>query len=134
MLPDPKMIWEDGPFPYDALAPAGVHSDSDMQQVKDAFYDLIEHGERSQETRIAWNALRNVNERLWVDFFLHWMSAGQIVDILQKHATKLGVSADGAEYEPGTNTESRMSPVLSEPLKDFDDQVQGLLNEIECEA
>jgi hypothetical protein len=134
MLPDPKMIWKEGRFPYDALAPVGVHPDSDMQHVKDAFYELIERGERSQETRVAWNALRNVNERLWVDLFLHGLSADQIADVLQQNAAALEIPTDQAEIEPPDAALTVLPAALARPLDGFDDQLPKVFAEIVFET
>jgi hypothetical protein len=134
MLPDPKMSWKDGRFPYDALAAVGVHPDSDMQQVKDAFYELIERGERSQESRVAWNALRNVQERLWVDLFLHSLSADQIAKILEQNAAALDLPTDSAADKSPAVARDALPAALACPLDGFDDQIPQVFAEIEFET
>jgi hypothetical protein len=62
--------WEYGVSPYDALAPAGITPDSTQRDLQDASYTLIEQGLWTPERRAAWDELRRVEGRLWVDFFL----------------------------------------------------------------
>jgi hypothetical protein len=70
MLQDPWMQWE-GPFPYEALAPAYVTPESSMEEVKQAFFTLMAWGGMPPEVRQAWDALRLVPRRLFVDLFLY---------------------------------------------------------------
>jgi hypothetical protein len=70
MLKDPLTGW-DGPFPYDALAPAGITPAASMKQVVDASFDLMAQGAMSPEVREAWDQLRIPRRRLFVDFFLY---------------------------------------------------------------
>jgi hypothetical protein len=68
---DPLMRWEEGIFPYDALAEVGITPASSMRAIQDASYSLIEQGLWTREKRAAWDELRRVEDRLWIDFFLY---------------------------------------------------------------
>ena len=69
MLKDPLLRWT-GPFPYDALAPAGITPGSSQREILDASFVLMEKGLMTPEVRQAWDELRRVPRRLVVDFFL----------------------------------------------------------------
>lgn len=70
MLKDPLLRWS-GPFPYDALAPAGITPDSTTREILDASFDLMVQGRMTPEVRQAWDELRRVPQRLVIDFFLY---------------------------------------------------------------
>lgn len=77
LLRDPDLPW-DGPFPYDYLAErlaaigaAPIGPDSPAEVIKDAFFDLMAGGPPPQDARIAWDALRRIEDRLVIDFFLY---------------------------------------------------------------
>jgi hypothetical protein len=70
MLSDPQLPW-DGPFPYDALARAGITPLSPMKAVVDASYDLMFENAMTPEIRRSWDQLRLPQERLFVDFSLY---------------------------------------------------------------
>lgn len=70
MVKDPLMVWPGG-FPYDLLAEAGITPQSSMQEVKDALYHFMKQGAVPPEIREAWDQLRMVEKRLWVDMFLY---------------------------------------------------------------
>jgi hypothetical protein len=67
---EPLIPWEHDISPYDALAPGGITPHSRQREIQDASYTLIEHGLWTPEKRAAWDELRRVEGRLWVDFFL----------------------------------------------------------------
>lgn len=78
MLADPEMIWEDDDFPYDALRAAAITPDSTQGEIRDASFVLIEQGTWTGETRRAWDRLRMIENRLWVDFLLYEGSSSEI--------------------------------------------------------
>jgi hypothetical protein len=69
MRKDSLISWEDG-FPYDLLAPAGIHPASTMQEIRDASFSLMAQGAMTPEIRNAWDTLRRSERRLAVDFFI----------------------------------------------------------------
>ncbi|MEW6733848.1 MAG: hypothetical protein AB1489_21155, partial [Acidobacteriota bacterium] len=71
MIKDPLTQWENDLFPYDALATVGITPQSSMKAVLEAAGDLIEGGLWSPDKRIAWDELRTVERRLWVDLFMY---------------------------------------------------------------
>ena len=79
MLKDPLLTWPTGTFPYDALAAANITPASDMRQVMDAIYVLVEQGFRTTETELAWDELRIAQKRLWVDLFLYRTKVEEIL-------------------------------------------------------
>jgi hypothetical protein len=81
MLKDPLLTWPSGPFPYDALA-AKITPASNMQEIKDAFYELVEQGLWNREAQLAWDELRFVEKRLWVDLFLFPITLEELVATL----------------------------------------------------
>lgn len=70
MMVDPLIRWK-GTFPYIALAQAGIHPHSTLQEVKDASFELMVQGKMTPDIRAAWDELRVKRRRLLVDFFLH---------------------------------------------------------------
>jgi hypothetical protein len=70
MKPELLPPWKHGASPYDVLAPAGITLDSRQREIQDASYTLIEQGLWTPEKRMAWDELRRIEGRLWVDFFL----------------------------------------------------------------
>src|SRR5215216_3579118 len=82
MLKDPLLTWPTGPFPYDALSAANITPASDMREVMDAIYVLVEQGLRTTETELAWDELRIVQKRLWVDLFLYPITVEEILATL----------------------------------------------------
>lgn len=61
MLNDPLMEWEDGPFPYDALAEGGVTPAASMEQVREAAMNLMAQGRFHRAQRAAWDELRHLD-------------------------------------------------------------------------
>ncbi len=70
LLKDPRFHWS-GIFPYDALEPAGVYSDSSLRDVLDASFELMTQGQMTPEVRQAWDDLRHPDRRLLLDFLLY---------------------------------------------------------------
>lgn len=83
MIKDPLMQWESDLFPYDAMVEAGITPESGMKQILEAAGDLIEKGLWSQQKRMAWDELRTIERRLWVDFFLYPVDADHIIQALE---------------------------------------------------
>ena len=83
MRKDPWMQWEEGVFPYDALAKAGVTPDSSMKAVREDALHLMAQGAFSRSQRAAWDELRQVERRLWVDIWLHLFSDEDLAGTLQ---------------------------------------------------
>jgi hypothetical protein len=79
MLRDPLIKWN-GPFPYDVLAIASITPESDMKAVREASYDLMSQGLMTAEARQAWDELRLVPRRLFVDFFLYPVDLSAEID------------------------------------------------------
>jgi hypothetical protein len=63
VIEDPLTAWEDGPFPYDAVAAAGVTPWTSQARVE-------ELAAGSQSPR-AWDELRTVRRRLLADLMLY---------------------------------------------------------------
>ena len=77
LVKDPHLPW-DGPFPYDhlsaRLAQSGarpVGPESTATEIKDSFFDIMGTGQVEHADRVAWDALRRLDERLVVDFFMY---------------------------------------------------------------
>ncbi len=70
VLKDPAIQW-DGLFPYDVLAEVGITPDSSMEAIREASFDLMAQGKMTPEARQAWDELRLIPRRLFVDFFLY---------------------------------------------------------------
>ena len=87
------MQWTEEASPYDALSEAGITRASTMKQVLEAAADLIEQGLWTSDKRAAWDDLRTVERRLWVDFFCYPATTEEIIDAL----------ADFCGEQPGSN-------------------------------
>jgi len=83
MLKDPWLKWESGGCPYEALSNANIMVDSNMNHINDAPFDLIVQGLWTNEARLAWDQLRTVEKRLWVDFLLYPWTAEEILGCLE---------------------------------------------------
>lgn len=83
MLKDPLMIWASGSFPYDELSAGEITPESSMDQVQDAPFALIEQGQWNTEKRRAWEQLRTVEKRLWIDFLLYPWTTEEIMVVLE---------------------------------------------------
>lgn len=113
MLKDPWMEWEDGIFPYDILAATGVTPDSSMPEIRETALRLMAQGEFSRARRAAWDELRHVERRLWLDLWLHIFSSEEIAEALEVMQAK-------AEPVPAIpETEHLLSPNL-EDLKNME--------------
>lgn len=70
MNKDIETTWE-GMFPYDLLTPAGITSRSSMNEIQQAmFFFMNQDISQRRKIRPAWDQLRRVERRLFVDFFL----------------------------------------------------------------
>ncbi|WP_447040677.1 hypothetical protein [Streptomyces sp. DSM 118878] len=70
MIKDPEASWE-GPFPYDALAPAGVTPWTTHADMRDVSFELLARHLMTPVTQQAWDELRGVRRRLLVDLLLY---------------------------------------------------------------
>ncbi|QEU91090.1 hypothetical protein [Streptomyces kanamyceticus] len=70
MIKDPSASW-DGPFPYDALAPAGVTPWTTHADMRDVSFELLARHLMTPVTQQAWDELRTVRRRLLVDLLLY---------------------------------------------------------------
>ncbi|WP_223777495.1 hypothetical protein [Streptomyces sp. 135] len=70
MIKDPDASWE-GPFPYDALAPAGVTPWTTHAEMRDVSFELLARHLMTPVTQQAWDELRGVRRRLLVDLLLY---------------------------------------------------------------
>jgi hypothetical protein len=117
MLKDPLMNWPTGAFPYDALAAAKIMPESRMSQVRDAWCELAEQGLWTDEPRSAWEELRTVPKRLWVDLFLYPVTVNEII---------LSVTNAGEQQEAELLTKE-----IDGMLKRDLDELQILVRELE---
>lgn len=69
-MKDPLALW-DGPFPYDVFADAGISPKSTHAEVKNVTYALMRNNQFTQEAQAAWNELRLLDRRLFVDLFVY---------------------------------------------------------------
>lgn len=69
-MKDPLTEW-DGPFPYDVFADIGISPDSPHKDVQDASFALLRENRLTPEARVAWDELRHIDRRLFVDLFLY---------------------------------------------------------------
>ena len=65
---DVDLSWNDG-FPYDVLAEYGITPFSTISEVQDVEFSIP--GDRTADTRNAVFELEEVENRLFVDFFLY---------------------------------------------------------------
>ncbi|MGV9877813.1 hypothetical protein [Streptomyces sp. NPDC003006] len=70
MIKDPDASWE-GPFPYDALAPAGVTPWTTHADMRDVSFELLARHLMTPVTQQAWDELRGVRRRMLVDLLLY---------------------------------------------------------------
>ncbi|WP_030779577.1 hypothetical protein [Streptomyces sp. NRRL S-920] len=70
MIKDPDASWE-GPFPYDALAPAGVTPWTTHADMRDVSFELLARHLMTPVTQQAWDELRVVRRRMLVDLLLY---------------------------------------------------------------
>ncbi|MFE0178110.1 hypothetical protein ACFWZ2_37955 [Streptomyces sp. NPDC059002] len=70
MIKDPSASG-DGPFPYDALAPAGVTPWTSHADMQDVSFELLARHLMTPVTQQAWDELRTVRRRLLVDLLLY---------------------------------------------------------------
>jgi hypothetical protein len=70
MLKDPFMAWA-GPFPYDLLKQVGVTPQLPHEEMLDVSFELATQGLLSPEANQAWEELRRIERRLFVDFMMY---------------------------------------------------------------
>jgi hypothetical protein len=83
MLIDPEMKWRGGPFPYSALQAAGITPASTHREVMDSSFSLMETDSFDEDARNAWDSLRLLERRLWVDLLLLEGSPSELASQLQ---------------------------------------------------
>ena len=69
-LTDPWCRWPNG-FPYDGMAAGGVGVESSLEEIRDAFFDLMERGLVDDRVQTAYDELRITSRRLMVDALLY---------------------------------------------------------------
>jgi hypothetical protein len=79
MEKDENLIWEGG-FPYDVLAEAGITPASNAGEVLDSLKYFRKRKRLTTEVKAAWEKLRLVKSRLFLDFFLYNVDPGSVVD------------------------------------------------------
>ncbi|MFC4857373.1 hypothetical protein [Actinophytocola glycyrrhizae] len=67
-MKDPLTAW-DGEFPYDVLA--GISPESSHAEVQDAPFKLMRENRFTRDAQVAWEELRHVERRLFVDLFVY---------------------------------------------------------------
>lgn len=70
MIGSRNAAWN-GPFPYAALAAAGVTPGTSHSAVQDVPFDLLAGHAMTSEAQQAWHELRTVRRRLLVDLMLY---------------------------------------------------------------
>lgn len=69
-MTDPLTEW-DGPFPYDVFADLGISPESTHTEVQNVSFELLKQNRFTHEARVAWDELRHVDRRLFVDLFVY---------------------------------------------------------------
>jgi hypothetical protein len=116
MVKDPLLRW-DGPFPYDALAPVGVTPVTSQAEVRNASFELLAQGLMSPETNRAWEELRLVQRRVFVDFLLYDVD--------------LDAEVAAAQLAPAAQPEAYAEPLeVAEALAIPPDLADGLADEL----
>ncbi|GDY31983.1 hypothetical protein [Gandjariella thermophila] len=118
MIKDPLTVWN-GPFPYDALAPAGITPRSTQAEVEDASFTLMTRRLMNPVTQKAWDELRDVRRRLLADFLLYDVDPADFDEARQHVRREL---ADPGE--PSQVTDALAAPV------EFLDDLAGDLSEV----
>lgn len=147
MLKDPLMQWEQGIFPYDALAEAGITPESSMREIQDAYFAVIEKGLWTPEARAAWDELRTIERRLWVDLFLYPMRQEEILTVLKdvcnktelalpNPATSKFLRLDGSELQRMEQDfrDIEAKAIQLEWITDFDEPVETILGKLEFDT
>ncbi len=69
-MKDPLTEW-DGPFPYDVFADIGISPESSHAEVQNASFALLRENRFDRAARAAWDELRLLDRRLFVDLFVY---------------------------------------------------------------
>jgi hypothetical protein len=77
-MQDSLFNWK-GPFPYDLLSRLNITPDSTLHEIKEVGFDVQAEG--TPEELDAWNELRLVRRRLFIDFFLYQLNGDQWPDL-----------------------------------------------------
>ena len=143
MMKDPLTQWTGGAFPYDVLSEAGIGPESSISDVNSAAFDLIEGGSWSVQKRFAWDELRTVDNRLWVDFLMFPASEEIVADIPEATSEPEPASLDFSTFGPDSYELRRMerdfysvdpTPFRADCLPQFDDSIESILSEIEFDC
>ena len=78
-MTDRLMQWLGGESPYEVLSDAGITPASSMKEILEAAAELIESGLWTPLKRAAWDELRTIERRLWVDFFRYPATIDEVV-------------------------------------------------------
>lgn len=89
LVKDPHLPWT-GPFPYEHLSAclracgaALIGPASTAGQVRDAFFDLMAGGQPSNAARAAWDSLRQIDQRLVIDFLMYELPSCDLDEIAE---------------------------------------------------
>ncbi|MGH3795771.1 MAG: hypothetical protein ACRDSP_12880 [Pseudonocardiaceae bacterium] len=119
MIKDPLTVW-DGPFPYDLLAPVGVHPELPHSAMQAVAFDLMTRGLMNPQTHRACDELRTVARRLLVDLLCYDVVPADHID-----AARAEVEHElGDPGEPAEVTEAlTLGPALLGELADELDEL-----------
>lgn len=135
MLQDPKAVWDDARFPYEVMAEVGITPDSSIRDVQNAYFQMIEKGMRSSDSRAAWDALKTIPERLWVDFLMHPLSIEALLAVLAERSGAVESSvarqdAGDIHIDRSRAHDERLAALIAE----FDPPQEELLAGIEFDS
>lgn len=83
LIADPNLRWPQG-LPYNIFAPLGITSQSSIEAVNNASYELqLQDSEISTEQQAAWDCLRSVPSRLYLDAFLYPNHPQRIIEFFE---------------------------------------------------
>jgi hypothetical protein len=116
MLKDPFMAW-DGPFPYDLLKSVGVTPMLPHPEMLDVSFELAAQGLLGSEVNRAWEELRLIERRLFVDFLLYELDPATEIPAARE-------TVEQAISRPGE------PPEVAEALTVPPDLVDGLAGEV----
>jgi hypothetical protein len=127
-----ELSWqeEDAPSPYEAFAVIGITPASSMKQILDAMGELIEQGLWTPEKRAAWDALRTVERRLWVDL----LSYPATPEVLRMALENLCAAEEPAMPLPAQPTHPQFEFRGEQSLADFDEPPEIVLRRLEFDS
>src|SRR5207248_447416 len=116
MLKDPFTAW-DGPFPYDLLKPVGATPELPHAEMLEIPFELLSQGLMSPEANHAWEELRLIERRLFVDLMMYELDP----------ATEIAAARAAVERELADPGEP---PEVDQALRIPPDLVEGLAAEV----